>query len=55
MHLALAAAHVQQHDHRDQRKRQAQQAFADKRRQQFSSTAVRSNSPRNCQSLLLRG
>ena len=35
MHLALAAAHVQQHDERDQRKCQAQQAFADKRRQQF--------------------
>ena len=30
VHLALATAHVEQHDHRDQRKRQAQQALADK-------------------------
>jgi len=35
MHLALAATHIQQHDHGDQREGQAQQAFTDKRRQQL--------------------
>jgi hypothetical protein len=35
MQLALAAAHVQQRDNRQHGKGQAQQAFADERRQQF--------------------
>ncbi|MNC79101.1 hypothetical protein D3C76_1618600 [compost metagenome] len=35
MQLSLAPTHVQERDHWQQRKRQAQQAFADERRQQL--------------------
>ncbi len=40
MQLALTAAHVQQRDHRQQREGQTEQAFADKRREQFFEHAL---------------
>jgi hypothetical protein len=55
MQLALAAAHVQQRDHRQHGKARPSRHLPMKAGSSSSSTRCRSNNPRSCQSLLLKG